>query len=327
MNPVRSIRNQYLGINAHLNSLLQAGGDWPNFHSNHIPDLMRLLRIPLLPMGYTAFVEQSLQIRRYGQARYSPQADILIYDTDPYSKLRPFQPPRLEGNAITYAAADLLEYAEDEVLYHKAVGIYEAPQSDEDKGDPVVWIELLSPSNKPGGQDSRYYRQKRRRVIESGIVFVEIDYLHEQPPTFEKLPVYLPGGSPSEQKIAAYQIAVIEPRPDIEQGYGHIYRFGVDEPLPVIDIPLNGDDVLKFDLGPVYDKTFAEVLYGAGIDYAQLPVHFESYNETDQARIVSRMLHVLDAAQAGRDLEQPPRPIEPLPLGEALKRLETYQRA
>jgi hypothetical protein len=157
MNPVRATRNQYLGINAHLNSLLQAGGDWPNFHSNHIPDLMRLLRIPLLPMGYTAFVEQSLQIRRYGEPRYNPQADVLIYDTDPSSRIRPFQAPQSEGNTITYAAYDLLEYTEDEIQYHKAVGIYQASQSGEDKGDPVVWMELLSPSNKPGGQDNRYY--------------------------------------------------------------------------------------------------------------------------------------------------------------------------
>ena len=61
------------------------------------------------------------------------------------------------------------------------------------------------------------------------------------------------------------------------------------------------------------------MFYGDRLDYSQLPLNFDRYREADQARIVSRMLAVIEAAQAGRDLEQPPQPVEPLPLDEALK--------
>jgi hypothetical protein len=180
------------------------------------------------------------------------------------------------------------------------VGIYQAAEAGEEKGDPVVWIELLSPSNKPGGQAA-----------------------------FRRLPNYRAQkqNGQNDDIISPYRIVVINPRPDIETGYGRVYPFQVDKPLPLVDIPLNGDDLLKFDFGPAYDKTFAEVLYGTGIDYSQLPVHFDRYREPDQARIISRMLAVLEAAQARCDLEQPPQPIETLPLDEALKRLEAYHQA
>ncbi len=327
MPPVRAIRNQYLGINAHLNSRLQTSGDWPGFHTSHIDDFMRLLRVPLFPMGYTADLEKSLQIRRYGEPRYNPEADVLIFDNDPSGRLKPAPVPVSGGAALVYPAADLLDYAEIDVRYHKAVAIYSS--SGQERGEPVVWIELLSPSNKPGGQDSGYYEEKRRAIIEAGIVFVEIDYLHEQPATFRRLPTYRPQkpARSADEGISPYRIVVIDPRPDIESGYGRVYPFRVDEPMPLVDIPLSGDDVLHFNFGPAYNKTFEEVLYGAEIDYRQLPVHFERYREADQARIVSRMLAVLDAAQAGRDLEQPPQPVETLPLDEALKRLEAYSEA
>ena len=63
MNPVRFIKNQYHGVNAHLHSHWQNDGGWDGFHTNHIADLMRLMRIQLMPLGYVAEIEQSLQIR------------------------------------------------------------------------------------------------------------------------------------------------------------------------------------------------------------------------------------------------------------------------
>ena len=57
MAPARSVRNQYLGINAHLHSFWQAVGGWSRFHTNHISDLLRMLRPLLLPLGYDADIE------------------------------------------------------------------------------------------------------------------------------------------------------------------------------------------------------------------------------------------------------------------------------
>jgi hypothetical protein len=39
MQPIRAIKNQYPGINAHLHSFWQGEGEWNNFHNRHIGDL------------------------------------------------------------------------------------------------------------------------------------------------------------------------------------------------------------------------------------------------------------------------------------------------
>lgn len=86
---VRSIRNQYCGINAHLHSYWQSMGGWHSFHGNHITDLLRALRAALLPMGYTADLESSLQVRRLDQPMDEQESDITIFDPHP---VRPFLP-------------------------------------------------------------------------------------------------------------------------------------------------------------------------------------------------------------------------------------------
>src|SRR5688572_2646696 len=98
MAPVRSIRNQYLGINAHLHSYWQAVGGWNRFHTNHISDLLRALRPQLLPLGYDADIEPSLQIRRIddGGPDFRPESDVTIYDLDPARA-------RLPRNALSAA--------------------------------------------------------------------------------------------------------------------------------------------------------------------------------------------------------------------------------
>jgi hypothetical protein len=195
-----------------------------------------------------------------------------------------------------------------------------------ERGEPVAWIELVSPSNKPGSSDFAAYEEKRRLLLRGGVVFVEMDYLHESPPTFEGIAIYSRRrGQPPQPGSHPYRITVIDPRPDVWQGQGRSRQFDVDEPIPPITIPLNGDDVLKFDFNPPYQKTFAEMLYGDEVDYRQLPANFEAYSPDDQARIVNRMLAVLEAARDGRDLESGPFPASALPLDEALAQFETHR--
>jgi hypothetical protein len=312
MKAIRSVKNQYSGINAHLHSYWQNAGGWADFHTNHITDLMRLMRAQLLPMGYTAGVEQSLQIRRVDNRFDRPESDISIYDLDPerptYPRVLPI--PEILG---------LSEVAEKPF---NAVAVYRAGQ----RTDPVAWVELLSPSNKPGGQDDDEYLSKRLKVLRRGIVFVEIDYLHESAPTFAGVAQYQAHrkNQPVEIGSHPYRILVIDPRPSLDAGQAHIIEFDVDRPIPIMTIPLNADDVLKFDFGAAYSKTFEETLYGMElVDYSQIPLRFERYSEDDQAQIASRMVSILDAARQGIDLESGPFPVETLSLEDALHRLQT----
>ncbi|MFN8490329.1 MAG: DUF4058 family protein [Caldilineaceae bacterium] len=328
MKPVRSLKNQYVGINAHLHSYWQAKGDWSEFHASYIIDLSRTLKVQLLPLGYIAGIEQSLQIRRLDEPDSKPESDLTIYDPDP---VRPFIAPKSQvspGYDLVLALPEVLVDEEDTAEF-RAIAIYEANPGEE-RGQPVAWIELLSPSNKPGGRYARDYRLKRQKLLDSAIVFVEIDYLHESPPTFERIPNYRVkkrDRQANNPKAHPYRILVIDPRPMVHEGKLYGYHFDVDQPLPIVTIPLNDKDKLEFDFGISYHRTVREELFGFEfVDYAQIPLNFDLYSKEDQARITARMLAVLQAADRGIDLETGPFPVQEIALDTALAQLEARKR-
>jgi Protein of unknown function (DUF4058) len=318
MKPISSRRNQYQGINPHLHSLWQAEGGWSQFHTAHITHLTTLMKAQLLPMGYTADLESSLQVRRLDDRVGDPQSDLLIYDRVPYREIAPTLPMwGAEGVLMTPALAML----EDDDIAEKpynALAIYDLRLKPGAKGDPVAWIELLSPSNKPGGRDAGPYQGKRDMLLRSGIVFVELDYLNESPPTFGNLLL-----KAHVEDTYPYHVLIVDPRPDIRDGQAMVKGFHVDDPLPTLPIPLSAGERLTFDFGPAYRKTFEEMLYGLeSVDYRDLPLHFDRYHAFDQARIYNRLIAVLTAAQAGQLLEGEPLPVESLPLEDARQQFE-----
>lgn len=295
----RSIKNQYFGVNAHLHSYFQAEGGWDGFHANHISDLMRLMGAQLFPMGYVAEIQHSLQIRRYDEPAGRPQSDVTIYDTDP-------RRPRNPGStALGLSPVQDIMSVDAELSDYSAIAIYEYEPSQRAPGEPVAWIELLSPSNKPGGQDAYTYWRKRHKLLHTGVVFVELDYLHESVSTFDRIPRY-----PSAPDSHPYHIVVVDPRPVFDEGGAKDYAFDVDDDIPVVKIPLNGTDVLVFDFGKTYAKTHDETLYGMRlVDYSDRPPHFDRYSPADQARVMHRMATVMQAVADGKDLEDGPFPL------------------
>jgi len=284
---IKSDKNLFPGINPHLNSLLQNSTKWVGFHSVTIVDLLKAMRIALRPLGYTADVEQSLQITELGDPAIIsyPKSDVTIYDPDPF---RARIPTISSAHALDIAMPIQEIIILEEIDYYKALVIYKKPL----QGGPVVWVELLSPSNKPPHPDFKTYREKRQRVLESGIVFVEMDYLHESPPTIRGVANY----AAHESDAYPYRITVIDPRPDVYQGEGRIRQFDASMPIPTVTIPLNDADVLKFDFNIPYQKTFEETLYGDEVDYEQLPVNFEAYNAVDQATIRQHMAEIVESS-------------------------------
>jgi hypothetical protein len=318
MSPIRALKNQYLGINAHLHSLLQNKGEWEQFHSLYIGDLAKIMQVRCQPIGYKAKLEKSLQIRRTDDSIASPKPDVSIYDLDPIRVQQPHIPLTSRGTQeAVLEIPKLLSLSEEEIATFKAVALYQktTPQTNE----PIVWIELLSPSNKPRGQHFQAYRDKRDTMLEQGLVFVEIDYLHQSPPAYQGGEIadytrHMAGAYP-------YRIVIIDPRPDIDDGKAYLRQFGVDDLIPTMTIPLSGYDKLEFDFSIPYRKTFEEMLYGDELDYSQLPLKFDSYSEFDQQRIASRMLWIKRAHTANLSLENEPQPVELLPLEEVLSQL------
>ena len=140
---IHAERNLYPGVNAHLNNLLQTSGRqrWRSFHHSYI-EFLRIALDRILPVGYVAAAEDSLQIT-----------------VDPEDAL-----------------AGLV--------------IYQSGEGDP-PGRPITRIEMLSPSNKPGGSHHQVYFVKRALTLKSGIRVVEIDLLHLSPPVDAALPSYL----------------------------------------------------------------------------------------------------------------------------------------
>lgn len=324
MKPIKALKNQYVGVNAHLNSYWQTDDDWSEFHTSYIVHISAALKAQLLPMGYTTGKERSLQIRRLDIPDSKPRSDVSIYDLDRTRAHLRVTSGQSGAYDMVLTLPEVLAMEEEPIDYW-AIAIYAADQAGKEKGEPVAWIEVLSPSNKPGGQHAQAYRIKRRKLLDSAIVFVEIDYLHESAPTFNQLPAYrardrdgnpLPGAHP-------YRILVIDPRPMITQGKLYVYHFDVDQPIPTVIIPLSGRDSINFDFGLPYERMVEMELFTLEtVDYRQLPTNFAHYTPADQARIAARMLTVLEAAQKGIDLESGPFPTQPIALEDALARID-----
>lgn len=317
--PLRVANNLFHGINPHLHSHLQAHGGWDEFHTHHLADLHRALRSLLLPMGYTAALEPALQIRRFGEPIGKAEADVSIFDTNPARSYRPTPPQPTSPNELVLLFTEMVSLPAFDQHEYRAIAVYTL--DDDERGQPVAWLELLSPSNKPGGRHAAYYADRRIRLLESGVVYIELDYLHETPPTFSGLPNQ--HANPPEAEAYAYRIVVIDPRPSLYDSMGRTVQFDVDDAIPTVTIPLNDGDVLRFDFDAPYQKTYRETLYGLEIvDYRRLPTHFDRYSPSNQQRIAVRMIAILEAAMRGETLEADRLKLPDLSLTDALTRLQ-----
>lgn len=191
---------------------------------------------------------------------------------------------------------------EVEGIYLTGLAIREV-NTEGELGKPITWIELLSPTNKPGGSGFLQYSEKRNLTLRSGIALVEIDYLHESRPVLSRLASY-PDGEP---KAYPYIILVTNPRPSLQDGQSNVYGCGVDERLPLVDIPLSGDEQVTLDSRSVYNQSFSSLAsYSRRVDYERAPDRLDSYQPGDQERIRRRMAAVVRAYQQGLDLERGP---------------------
>jgi hypothetical protein len=155
------------------------------------------------------------------------------------------------------ALDDTLDLTEDFV---KAVVIREV-REDPRLGRVVARIELLSPSNKPGHVGYEAYRKARNDALYSRVPLIELDYLHESPPTAMNYPIY-----PHQPRSHPYSVLISDPRPSVSQGRFLAHGLDVDASFPAIQIPLLGDEMLEFDFGEVYHYTYRRAKWGTMVD-------------------------------------------------------------
>ncbi|MDX1990767.1 MAG: DUF4058 family protein [bacterium] len=282
--PLHSPVNEYHGVNAHLHSYFQNKGGWEGFHNKFIGDIAEVLSI-LLPPNYSVDTEQSLQIHLpLAPQPIRTKPDITIYDLGLDDERGSFQTSHSTAT-LTQTVLDTM--IDMEPTYYSAILIYEF-SGDETLGIPVTRIELLSPTNKTGPGYWQYI-EKRSATLRAGLRLVEVDLMHQTPSPVKGIPNY---GRHQEQAFA-YTITVSNPTPDLEKGLARTYSFAVDTPIPVIEIPLSGEEVFPLDFNTIYHDTYKSIrAYSLRVDYEQLPLRFETYSPDDQARISSVMERV-----------------------------------
>lgn len=296
---IRAPNNLYRGINAHLHSILQnEPGDWESFHAAHIADLRSALERQLPPF-YVARGERGLQIRETGEENGSPGGgrtvpDVTIYQLGATSRDNLPIDEGISSPTITIPVAETLARLEDDYL--TSIVIYEIEGGR--LGRPVTRIELFSPANKPPKSGYRQYLRKRDETLKGGMRLVEVDYLHQSRSPVPNVPDY----TSHNADTTPYTIIVSDPRPSLDIGKTFVYGFHVDDPLPVVTIPLSGNDHINFDFGAVYNYSYNEQRYHYFIvDYAELPEKFDTYSPFDQERIRQVMARVA-ANPPGHDL-------------------------
>jgi hypothetical protein len=271
-------KNQYPGINPHLNSYLQHVKGWKGFHGRHITHIGDELE-KALPDAYYIAQEESLQL----SVQSPPAGNGTTHRTEPdILVLRQKEVPA--GKVAVQIETDtptltLVALEESDLT---AVVIYETATN-----EPVTRIELLSPANKFPGSHHRTYRNKRLETLLSGINLVEIDYLHAQPPVDQRLPSYLK----RDENAFPYMILVTNPHPNPLDGQLAMYGFGVMSRLPRVAIPLLGRETVALDFGMVYETTFNSLRTYTTIytDTRTEPARFEIYRDADQALIRQQM--------------------------------------
>jgi Protein of unknown function (DUF4058) len=124
----------------------------------------------------------------------------------------------------------------------------------------VTVIEVLSPSNKTGGEDGQAYRLKREEYMANGISLVEIDLLRagHRPPLGDPAPA-----------ISDYYVLVHR---GWERNRMGIWPISLREPLPQVPVPLDADipDQL-LDLKPCFEHVYEAGRYAEQLDYTKPP--------------------------------------------------------
>jgi hypothetical protein len=160
---------------------------------------------------------------------------------------------------------------------------------------------VLSPANK-SGVGLAQYRLKRAETIVSEISLVEFDFLHQTPAVITGVNPY-----PDAEESYPYTIAINDRRPTEQFGRVNVYGWHVDEPMPIVYIPLKGQDFLAFDPNPSYDDLYESLpALSYRLDYALPPKRVETYSPADQERIQTRMAIISEALRRGIDLETGP---------------------
>jgi len=246
-----------------MDPYLEDPGCWRDVHHRLISLISDRL-VPEVRPKYFVEIEERVYIA--GDDGLSPIIpDVYLGRVRPAPRSGPRLPPRVvavqdptpgaEPAAVAVAATtaglDALEVREARVQI-----------VDRESHRVVTVIEVLSPSNKAAGSEGRAsFEAKRREVLASTSHWVEVDLLRggQGVETREPLPphdylIYLSRAGRTPPDALAWPVRL-------------------SQPLPVVPIPLAGDDPdVPLDLQAVLDTAYDRAGYDLRVDYGREPV-------------------------------------------------------
>lgn len=233
---------------------LEARHLWPGVHSELIVQLRHLLVPQVRPTYFVDVEEHVLDEDELPQRTLVP--DVSMTPTGRGSAGPSRQDPEAgtEGAGRRLLPALVLMSEELEVRERRLV-----IRSVRDR-TVVTVVELLSHVNKgsPGTRGRQEYLSKRRELLRSQSHLIEIDLLRAG------------HGIPSVEPLPAgdyhAHVSRVELRPR-----GEVFSWSVRDPLPVLPVPLRGEDV-RLSLGEAVARAYDQAGYDAELDYTRPPV-------------------------------------------------------
>ena len=218
---------------------------WPDFHHLLIGELQAAL-VPALRPRYVARVEERVYLQYEPRENTGPvRPDVTVLrETSPARGA-----PRGGTAVLTEPLLIPLPMPEEVKEAYLEVRLRETHEV-------VAVIEVLSPSNKrAGGEGQRECLAKREAVLRNRSHLVEIDLLR--------------GGArmPTAKPLPPCDYVALVSRGN-RRPMAHVWAFTLRDRLPVIPIPLAGQDPdVPLDLQEVFNRVYDRAGYDYSLDY------------------------------------------------------------
>jgi hypothetical protein len=233
-----------------MDPYLEDPGVWPDVHHELMSCARELLTTQIRPRYFVR-----VELRVYVSTDDDPGRRAIVPDLRVLE-----QTPRADGRQP--GAVATLEVAEPiaVTLVNEEVREARLEVIDREYREVVTVIEIVSPTNKIAGSAGREsFLQKRAEVLASSSHWLEIDLLREG----ARL-VHVNTG-------VQYDYSVRLSRAN-DRGTNWLWPIRLHQRLPVIHIPLKGDDPdAKLDLQAALDTAYDRAGYDLDIDYKKEP--------------------------------------------------------
>jgi hypothetical protein len=239
-----------------MDPYLEAPEIWPSFHHRLANEIADQLTAFIGPKYYADIeIQTALEKVNITTSRHIIP-DTGVYERGPHSpELREPAVPVLTKEPITISEAPLKRT----VLVAGRTKLRSVKVFVTGTDELVTAIELLSPYNKRRHEGLSIYQEKRERILQSSVHFIEIDFLRGG---------RRPGQEVNNPPLDTDYVLLVNRNQDGERRISEIWPLAISDPLPVLPVPLLAPDPdAPLDLGLAVREVYRRARYDWRIDY------------------------------------------------------------